>query len=243
MKKFSIFLIIALFNTILDKTYDLENDIETEIFSLESRKDYYFKLHTLDFDFKIVNISLAMNLSDCNALRSVSFNEYSSETANIYNLRTGRMISSSSNINNEYITSLLFSIHFDTVFFSLQITPLYNMDYIRVKATLVRNKFHLTNGVAKTIMNLSPQYSYYFFISSHLFQRAIISLNIISPLYYSSYYNPLNYLDIYEYSDKYSSKYIKNTSLIIIPSSKSLNYQVSDNITQDIAVIIRPNYT
>ena len=236
MKQFSIILIIVLFNSILNKTYDLETDIEKKVNSLKAKEIYYFNCYTLPFHYKIANISLAIN-STSMPFSSVYIYEYSSETSKD-SLAHYQSITFSYK-NNEYISSFLCSItNFDTKFISLKIVPSYNIDYIKILVTLKRNKFELSNGVKEKITNLKSGLLYYFFISCHLFQSASISLSTSS----SSYY-PFNYLYANEYTYRYSSECIKTTSLYFTSYTNGyLNYQVSDNNTQDIALQIKPNY-
>ena len=87
-------------------------------------------------------------------------------------------------------------------------------------------------------MNLKSGFLYYFYISCHLFQSASISLTMNS-----SNFKPLNYLYIYEYSNRHLSECIKTTFLYLSSYTNAyLNYQVSDNNTKDIALKIKPNY-
>ena len=236
MKHFSIIIFIVLFNSISNKTktYELIDGIEYTINNLTAKETYYFKCYTLPLYSKIVNVSFTINSTNV-PFTHVYIYEYSSDTSKT-SLSSKYQSITTSKINNEYISSFLYSItNFDTRFISLEIVPSYHIDYIKFFITLIQNKFDLSNGVEKKTTNLKSGFLYYFYISCHLLQSASINLSTNT----SKYSWPFNYFHIYEYSDRHLSKYIKTTSL---SSSSHLNYQVSDNNTKDIALEIKPNY-
>jgi hypothetical protein len=80
---------------------------------------------------------------------------------------------------------------------------------LKIKVT-ASNCFELVNGVSEKIMILKYQRNLYFFISATFFQGVLI--NITLDKNYTKYFYTL---DIYEMEERYSSNYIKYSSLNI----------------------------
>ena len=109
-------------------------------------------------------------------------------------------------------------------------TPIFTIDY------------DLVNGEDKIIFSLNSTENYSFYINAVKYQIVMISLTM-------SYMetNPLTYSYIYEYSNRLSSNYLKNTSQYIITTKKnneltsSFLYSVKNNATKYIALQFTPN--
>ena len=233
MKHFSIILIIVLFNSISNKTYELIDGIEEKINNLTSKEIYFFHCYTLPLYSKIANISFIINSTKV-PFSHLYIYEYSTSKTSLS--RKYQSITTSK-INNEFISSFLYFItNFNIHHISLEIVPSYDIDYIKFLITPIQNRFDLSNGVEKKIMNLKSGFLYYFYISCHLFQSASISLSMNSSKSW-----PVDYLYIYEYSNSRLPECIKSTSLYLSSYTNAyLNYQVSDNNTKDIALKIKP---
>ena len=148
MKHFSIILIIVLFNSISNKTYELIDGFEEKINNLTSKEIYYFNCYTLPLYSKIANISFIINSTNVPFFHLYIY-EYSSSASKTY-LSSKYQSITTSKINNELISSFLYLItNFNTKFISLKIDPLNDINYIKILITLIQNKFDLSNGVEK----------------------------------------------------------------------------------------------
>jgi hypothetical protein len=111
--------------------------------------------------------------------------------------------------NDEYKTSFPYETSYIINYIGLRIIPNYKIDYLKIKVT-ASNCFELVNGVSEKIMILKYQRNLYFFISATFFQGVLI--NITLDKNYTKYFYTL---DIYEMEERYSSNYIKYSSLNI----------------------------
>jgi hypothetical protein len=175
MKEFLIFLLIALFNPIINVKYEYDLIINKEsiISSLTEGNNYNFFFPSNIYKEFDINIILKYNSSQ--PFSSITVYEYYNKTN--YRSFYNRQVTLSKE-NEEYITSFsvttLFIINYIN-YISLQIEPQSEIDYLKIKVT-IPNSYELVNGVAEKIMNVEYPSSLYFFTSATFFQS--ISINI-----------------------------------------------------------------
>ena len=224
----------------LEGVYDLSNGKDKNIQNLKAGIPYYFFLPSIYLQTAFINLNISYMSNE--PFTYIYIYEYKTRNSPSYLKRSSQSLSTT--IKNKELTSSFTysSNNVDTKYIALQFTPNYNINYIVVKIS-VEGVYEFFNVEEKNITNLKSGIPYFFFLSINQFQSAFINLNM-------NYMNtkPFTSSEIYEYSSRYSSTYLKYTSMPLSTTKKnseltsSFIYSVNNDETEYIALKFTPNY-
>ena len=196
----------------LEGVYDLSNGKDKNIQNLKAGIPYYFFLPSIYLQTAFINLNISYMSNE--PFTYIYIYEYKTRNSPSYLKRSSQSLSTT--IKNKELTSSFTysSNNVDTKYIALQFTPNYNINYIVVKIS-VEGVYEFFNVEEKNITNLKSGIPYFFFLPINQFQSAFINLNM-------NYMNtkPFTSSEIYEYSSRYSSTYLKYTSMPLSTTKK-----------------------
>ena len=227
--------------------YNQLNDGESiNINKLMKNIPYYYFINSKQYQQIIFNITL--NYLPEIPLEFIEIYEFSEKYHyNTYNKFTNQSLKFAID-NDEKIFANTFSYMIDsfyTNFIMIKIKSKIEYENVNIKINIGGGYYEIDKGSIKSISNLLLNYSYYFFVLSSNGDKLNIKLIINS----TEKNNPLNTLNVREYSSKNSPSFylqstnqkfnteIKDSKLIIF-----MSYSVKNNSTNFIALEMIPNY-
>ena len=220
--------------------YDLTNNIPLKVTNLKSGKIYNFFIESGMYHSALIN--LEMNYMSNQPFSCVYIYEYSTKSAS-----NGNITQSITTLpkNNELISNFTYSIKNDnTKYMALEIELAYDIDYLVVTIDDQKCLYQLYNGNFQNITNVKSIFTYYFIISSSLYDSVSFSLTISN-----NNTKPLSLVELYEYSNSkpISSNVLLSTNKSITTSTKNNEliskfiYSVNNEKTKYIGLKITSN--
>ena len=220
--------------------FDLTNNIPLKVTNLKSGKTYNFFIESEIYHSALIN--LEMNYMSNQPFSRVYIYEYSTKSAS-----KGNITQSITTLpkNNELSANFTYSIkNDDTKYMALEIQPTYDIDYLVIKIDDQKYLYQLYNGNFQNITNVKSIFTYYFIISSSLYNSISFSLTMSN-----NNTKPLSLVELYEYSNSkpISSNVLLSTNKSITTSTKNTEliskfiYSVNNDKTKYIGLKITPN--
>ena len=145
---------------------------------------------------------------------------------------------STKKLDNELVISIPHKVrNSDTNHLGIMIKAKSHVKYLTVLLVLGDNIFYLKRNNLMNINKLLSGVPYYFYIPTSGNKNINIDIT-------TSYIRPFEYLNIYEYDTKDSTKYTLNTTKSIITKKNnfSISYIVSQSSTQYLSIEMIPDY-
>ena len=208
--------------------------------------DYYYNIKT---KHKLVNISLILNYMEINPINYFFIYEYKDNKNISLYIKKENIKFVSKKIKNQLIASFIYEISSNlTNYVIFNFKPDFDIDYIYIKMYSFNCSFDLSYIESQTINNILEGYPYYFYIKLKQSQKINMNLTISKNKENDYIFKPFDYIDIYEYSNKFSSSYNEYSQMDFKIKQKndiyfiSLNYIVLSSSSNYISLEIKPNY-
>ena len=210
--------------------------------NLRTGYSYYFFIPSTIYSSQTINIT--MNDMDTQPFSSLNIHELSTRYTSMGIYYKQKKITTTKKGDELFASFLFLTTKYDIQYIAFEIKPVYNINYLTFSFDGEKCLYDLDEGIPLNITNIKAGYTYYFFIQSIKYKNDSITLTM------NSIDNkiPLSNANIYEYGEKSSTNYIKQTSISFNNSIKNneiiskASYCVDDFITQYILLLLYPAY-